>query len=94
MQVQCSNDVYTTFKPVMARKKFEHFMIALLDNKNRIVRKMLVGMGTTNECQVEPFAGFSLRNQTRAAENYFGAQSSVERYRTESARHRPDTAID
>lgn len=58
MQVQCSNDVYVTFKPVMAKKKFEHFMIALLDNKNRIVRKVLVGMGTTNECQVEPLQVF------------------------------------
>lgn len=57
-RVQCSQDVFEAFRPRLGDLKTESFVVALLNSKNDIIKKEVVGLGTSSECRVEPIQVF------------------------------------
>ncbi|MCM3631139.1 DNA repair protein RadC, partial [Paenibacillus glycanilyticus] len=53
-KIQCPEDVFKLAEPEMRYLKVEHFVILMLDSKNRVIAKELISIGCLNACIVHP----------------------------------------
>lgn len=53
-QIGCAEDVYDYCSKRLSAKDKEHFMVILLDSKNRVIKEEIVSIGTLNSSLVHP----------------------------------------
>ena len=65
--LNCSNAIYGFFKWEMKDKKQEEFWTVILDNKYKVIEKLLITRGTLNRSLVHPREVFAPAIEHRAA---------------------------
>jgi len=58
--IKCAQDVFNYAQPKLANKDREHFMVILLDSKNKVIKDEIVSIGTLNSAIIHPREIFKL----------------------------------
>src|SRR3972149_9500440 len=70
-QFKCSNDIYHHFPEQLRGKKQETFLVVLLDNKNRIIKEVIISAGSLTSSIVHPREVFNPAIKESAASVIF-----------------------
>ena len=70
-QFKCSNDIYNHFHEQLRGKKQETFLVVLLDNKNRVIKEVIISAGSLTSSIVHPREVFNPAIKESAASVIF-----------------------